>query len=63
MNHSRSDYSLIVMNSGFLLAIGGSPGSIEEYDVANDKWTIKEENLDDKPCGAFIMMKYYLEPE
>ena len=61
MNLTRTeDHSLIVMNNGCLLAVGGDDGSIEEYDVANDKWSIKEENLDDKPCGGFIVMKYYL---
>ena len=62
MNHGRSDHSLIVKN-GSLIVVGGDVASIEEYDVANDTWTVKEENLDDKPCGGFIMRKYYLQPE
>ena len=59
MNHDISDHSLLVMNNGFLLAVGGNVGSIEEHDVINDTWTVKEDNLDDKPCGGFIMLKYH----
>ena len=47
-NPNRSDHSLLLMNNGFLLAVGGNVGPIEE------------DNLVDKPCGGFIMMKYYL---
>ena len=59
-NPNRSDHSLLLMNNGFLLAVGGNVGPIEEHDVVNDTWTVKEDNLVDKPCGGFIMMKYYL---
>ena len=62
MNHPRWYHSLIVKN-GSLVAVGGDVGAIEEYDIANDTWTVKEENLDDKPCGGFIMRKYYLDPK
>jgi len=62
MNKERSGHSLLAIN-GSLIAVGGSLSSIEEYDVDNDTWTIKEENLDPHPHGAFSMMKYHLKPE
>merc|ERR1712126_526598 len=46
MNKERSGHSLLAIN-GSLIAVGGSGSlsSIEEYDVDNDTWTIKEEKL------------------
>ena len=65
MNHGFQDssYHSLIVKNGSLVVVGGDIGFIEEYDVANNTWTVKEENLDDKPCGGFIMRKYYLEPE
>ena len=62
MNHGRTGHSLLVKN-GSIVVVGGEHSSIEEYDVANDTWTVKVENLDEIPEGGFIMMKYYLEQE
>ena len=60
MNHDRSNcylrLSLLVKN-GSLVVVGGD--AIEEYDVANDTWTVKVENLVDYPEDAWVMMKYY----
>ena len=62
MNKERSGHTLLAIN-GSLIAVGGNLSSIEEYDVANNTWNVKEDYLDPRPRGAFIMMKYYLQPE
>ena len=37
--------------------------TIEEYNIADDIWIVKEENLDQGVDGAFVMMKCYLEQD
>ena len=62
MSHKRSYHSLIVLN-GSIVAVGGNVGSIEEYNVVDDTWTVKEETLDEISEGGFIMMKFYFDSE
>ena len=62
MSHKRSYHSLIVLN-GSIVAVGGNVRSIEEYNVVDDTWTVKEETLDEISEGGFIMMKFYFDSE
>ena len=62
MSQPRFGHSLLCVN-GSLVAVGGNVGTIEWYDVVSDTWSVREVIPGDNPCGAFIMMKYYLEPE
>ena len=43
-----------------LLAVGGKVETIEEYDVANNTWSIFEENQGGTPQGGFLMTKDHL---
>ena len=62
MNKNSPGHSLLVKN-GSLVAVGGKEGCVEEYDVVNDIWSVKEEYKDEKPIGGFVMFKYYLGSE
>ena len=62
MNQGSPGHSLLVKN-GSLVAVGGKEGCVEEYDVVNDIWSVKEEYKDEKPIGGFVMFKYYLGSE
>ena len=47
-----------------IVAVEGKVGSIEEYNVQNDTWTVKEETLDEiSEEEGFIMMKFYFDSE
>ena len=68
MNRGRSGHDLLVMN-GSLVAFGGdsrveggvrTKPTVEEYNVTDDTWTLREEKLDEDHV-AFLMMKYYLD--
>ena len=55
MNHDRSNCYLrlsLLIKNGSLVVVGGD--AIEEYDVANDTWTVKVENLVDYPESEVI---------
>ena len=54
-------HSLLIKNES-IIAVGKKLQAIEEYDVDNDSWFIREEqeDLDDIPEGGFIIMKYNL---
>ena len=69
MNRGRSGHDLLVMN-GSLVALGGdrrveggvrTRPTVEEYNVTDDTWTLREKKLDKDHRGAFLMMKYYLD--
>ena len=65
MNKGRAGHDLLVMN-GSLVAVGGDEGdgeSIEEYNMADDIWTVKQENLGQDLDGAFVMLKCFLNLE
>ena len=57
MTQDRSCHSLLTIN-GSLIAVGGDVGTIEEYNIANDTWSVKHNNFHDiqKAEGGFIMM-------
>ena len=44
-----------------IVAEGCKEGFVEEYDIASDTWSVKEEYKDEKPIGGFVMFKFYLE--
>ena len=50
------------MKNGSIIAVGENLQAIEEYEVDNDSWFIREEqeDLDDISEGGFIIMKYNL---
>ena len=65
MNKGRAGHDLLVIN-GSLVAVGGDEGdgeSIEEYNVAEGIWTVKQENLGQDLDGAFVMMKCFMDQE
>ena len=52
--------------NGSLVAFGGDgrrrrKPTVEEYNVTDDTWTLREEKLDEDHRVAFLMMKYYLD--